>query len=508
MPLQSPFPPTPAIPSQPAFQPQPPPAPPPGAPPAAPPLQASPGSPIGYPQSVAPGRVSVPAAPQTPPPAVRRFAEQTFAHGAPFAGGTPFGVLAQPAAQPQLQPQPQPQPPMLHQMAPQPQPPQLPQPMPMPPGAPPFQMQPQLQPPLAPMPMPMPGQPPLTQPPSTDAALVDAIKNQSAAFTQALEEQRTALAQIASPSGAGGGDTQQIHEQKVAAWQTARQTAIDAAALKFQEQAGAGNYADAVKNYQQALEKLPAQPQQQAQQGKVEENVFLRSMQSDALGRSAERDPFLHQQYGKQIREELNKLTPELRFTSEGVQQAEALVRGQHFNELMQYNQQQQQWAAYQQQQYQQQQHTMIPPQSLPRPDFGENQQTNLYNLPAEARQVAYQMGLPLDEYARYHAQFHGYGTLDGQPASGQQFDRSVGSLEGAEGIAFIPEGEEAALQHQQQAAAWHAMQQQQQAMFGGGNPYYWQPGVPNAPQAPPQMQPAPQPAYPPGYGVPFQSAA
>ncbi len=235
---------------------------------------------------------------------------------------------------------------------------------------------------------------------------------------------------------------------------------------------------------------------------------MLRSMQSDALGRGAERDPFLYQQYNKEIREELNKLSPDYRFSSEGVQQAEALVRGKHYNELRTHENQQwaqqQQWAAWQQQQYVQQ----IPPQSLPRADLGENQQTNLYNLPAAAREVAYQMGIPLEEYAQQYVQFHGIATPGGGAGQPQPLERSIDSLAGAEGMPFIPEGEEVALANQQRAAAWAATQQQQMATMGmmgapGMNPYYWQPGVPN-PQMP-GMQ-APAAAYP-QYNAPFGTA-
>lgn len=328
--------------------------------------------------------------------------------------------------------------------------------------------------------------------PSTDAALVEAIRQQTAAFTQQLEEQRAALTQ---QQQASAPDPQQQHQQQLQQWQAKRQELVDTAATKFQEQCGAGNYAEAAKQYQQALDKIPPPPQPQ-QATRLEDNVMLRSMQSDALGRAAERDPFLHRQYGKEIKAELNKLPVEARFTSEGVQQAEALIRGKHYNELMQ-AQQQQQYQQWQQQQWQQQQqYQQLPPQSLPRPDLGENMQSQLYNLPAAARQVAYELGVPLEQYAQHYAEWNG----DGAPA------RSVDSLEGSEGVLFIPEGEEAALEQQRQAAQWQRQQAQAYPMGpmgpGMANPYAWAPGQP---QMQPQMQMQPlQPYQYPQINAPF----
>ncbi len=472
------------------------------------PLQPSPPSPIGWQPgpAPAPGVNPIAAPPQpmpgppAPSPAVQQFAQQAFQHGAQhdIGPGVGFAQMGGAPGQPQPgQPQP-PGPPMQQPFQPTTGTLMPPPTMTQPPSV--FQPQPQLPTPYGPPPgvgmPPTPyGPPPGTlaqpqpQPPTSDAGLVEAIKAQSEAFKQVIEDNRTILQQ--ATAGTGAAAAQQSHADVMAKWQTDRVKALETAETKLQETMGAGNYAEAMKGYRTEIEKWstpPAQPTPAGGGAGLEGNVMLRSMQSDALGRAAKDDPFLHQTYGKEIKAELDKMPPEYQFSSEGVQRAESLVRGAHYNDLMQ--QQQQQWA--QQQQYQQwqqyQQGGQIPPQSLPRPDLGESAGMNLYSLPAAARQVAYQMGIPLEEYARMHQQFHGYSDPSGAAAPTV---RPVDSLEGAEGVPFIPEGEEAAMLNQQRAAAWQAQQMQypqqppQPGMYGQPNPYYWQPGVPNMPQQP-----------------------
>ncbi len=441
---------------------------------------------------------------------ISNFADQAFggggAGGPAYSGGMSFGDPT--AGGPGVG---SPQPPMPQQMQSQPQyaatPPVAPQAIapqvqaPIVPGAPPqiaapqFPQAPAIAAPMVPQSQPqqfpsgipgvgtvpsnvpsMPGgtlsltHPGIAPTQATDAGLIAAIKQQSDTFTKVLEQNQTALQQMAGTSTAN--DSAADYQAKVNEYNTQKKKLMDDASAQAAALQTEGKHAEANQLMMGIIDKIPPPPQPGANADAASQNVFMKSMQTDALQRGKERDPNLYARYNDEIKKELDGMAPDYRFSSAGVAKAEEAIRGRYYAQLLADSQQ-----AYQHQyaQYQQQVQQSIPPQSLPRSDWGEHPGMNLHNLPAQARAVAHGLGMSLEEYAANYAAFNG-GTRDHD------------SLAGAEGISLASEAHP--------ATHPHLFRPQQPVQM---TPYQGQ-YAPQQQSYPPPAQPgfaAPAPGYP-----------
>jgi hypothetical protein len=299
-----------------------------------------------------------------------------------------------------------------------------------------------------------------------DSSLASAIKQQAEQTTAALK----AIADANTPKPPS-------YQDQLTEWQKEQKEKMTAARQQYQELSSKGEYDKALDTILAVVNTPPPQPQPGTTGSPTD--PILKGMQSEALSRAKEKDPYLHQTYGAEIEAELQRLPLEERITSAGVARAEEVIRGRHMTELFNYQQHQQQIHQYQQQQMQAA--AQPPPTSLPRPDLGEQPGQQLYGLPPGAREAAHILGVPLQTYAQYYQTFN-------DPTRPLPTDAT---LAGVEGIPLAPEPT------LQEVTPFQQMQQQgipaQYPQMAAQNPYQQQ--VPMQYQQP--MQQVPQYPYP-----------